>query len=269
MVNTSVNNFHLKLSIITINYNNCKGLEKTFQSVFNQSTKNIEYIIIDGGSTDGSYELIKSNASRLGYFVSEKDNGIYHAMNKGIAKATGDYLLFINSGDLLANETVVEKMLDGEGGKIDLIYGDLKMIYPDGTVTISKMPDFLTVDHMMERTLFHPVTLIHRRLFSEYGYYDERLKIVADWAFFLKIIVLGTVSSKHKEIVVSEYTMDGISSQESNLEKIVQEGRWVKANYLSQAFRSHYEEYKIYKQFYHHKWVARARKLAAKFGYSI
>ena len=103
----------------------------------------------------------------------------------------------------------------------------------------------------------------------QYGYYDERLKIVADWAFFLKVIVLGTVCSRHKEIVVSEYTLDGISSQEANLEKIVQEGRWVKTNYLSQAFLSHYDEYKVYKKFYHHKWVARIRKLAAKLGYSI
>ena len=96
-----------ELSIITINLNNCAGLQKTLDSVFAQTFTDYEYLVIDGGSTDGSAELIKKQENKFVYCVSEKDNGIYHAMNKGIRKATGDYLLFLNSGDYLVNDEVL------------------------------------------------------------------------------------------------------------------------------------------------------------------
>ena len=102
----------LKLSIITINLNKREGLKKTMQSVFEQSFKDFEYIVIDGGSTDGSKELLQSYSSKITYWVSEKDNGIYHAMNKGAAKSTGNYLLFLNAADVLTDKKVIEKVAD-------------------------------------------------------------------------------------------------------------------------------------------------------------
>src|SRR5215213_3812369 len=98
-----------QFSIISINLNNAEGLQKTFDSVFNQTFTDFEYIIIDGGSSDGSEEIIKENADKFSYWVSEKDDGIYDAMNKGIAKATGDYLLFLNSGDHLLDSSILQK----------------------------------------------------------------------------------------------------------------------------------------------------------------
>ena len=92
---------NLKISIITINYNNKSGLEKTIESVLQQTYDNIEYLVIDGNSTDGSKDVIKKYKHRISYWVSEPDSGIYNAMNKGGTKATGDYLLFLNSGDVL------------------------------------------------------------------------------------------------------------------------------------------------------------------------
>ena len=100
----------MKLSIVTINLNNVAGLHETIISVLNQSSADLEYIIIDGGSTDGSAELIKEYSDRIYYWVSEPDSGIYNAMNKGIRKASGEYLLFLNSGDALASDNIVEEV---------------------------------------------------------------------------------------------------------------------------------------------------------------
>ena len=99
-----------KISIITINYNDLKGLQKTFNSVVNQSNKDFEYIVIDGGSSDGGKEFLEQNSDKLAYWISEKDSGVYNAMNKGIKAAKGEYLLFLNSGDFLVDDNVIEKV---------------------------------------------------------------------------------------------------------------------------------------------------------------
>ena len=112
----------MKLSVITINYNNRDGLRKTIESVVNQTCRDFEYIIIDGGSTDGSVDVIKQYADRIDYWVSEPDKGIYHAMNKGIAVAHGEYLNFMNSGDCFYESTVVENVLQLK----DMVYITLK-----------------------------------------------------------------------------------------------------------------------------------------------
>ena len=99
-----------QLSIITINYNNLAGLQKTFESVFNQTFQDFEYIVIDGGSTDGSKELIEQYHDKIDYWVSEPDSGIYNAMNKGIVRANGEYLQFLNSGDSLLGENILKNV---------------------------------------------------------------------------------------------------------------------------------------------------------------
>ncbi|WP_373940767.1 glycosyltransferase [Polaribacter sejongensis] len=128
------------ITIITINYNNLLGLKKTMQSVFDQTYKDVEYVIIDGGSTDGSKEYILDNAEKLAYWVSEPDNGIYNAMNKGIAKATGEYLLFLNSGDFLCDNYVLSKF-SLELKDADIYYGNLIKVRQNGSFLKSKGPD--------------------------------------------------------------------------------------------------------------------------------
>src|SRR4051812_40720498 len=118
------------LSIITINYNNRAGLELTMKSVFGQTWTDYEYLVIDGGSDDGSREYIESNARKLKYWVSEKDAGIFNAQNKGAKKSSGNYLLFLNSGDVLASADVLEKY-SRHFGSHDLVYGDL-LVEKDG-----------------------------------------------------------------------------------------------------------------------------------------
>ncbi len=114
-----------KISIITINFNDLVGLEKTFNSVVSQSNTDFEYIVIDGGSTDGSKEFLEQNSDKLAYWISEKDSGVYNAMNKGIKAAKGDYVMFLNSRDFLIDSTIIDKVVKDLDGSTAIYYGNL------------------------------------------------------------------------------------------------------------------------------------------------
>lgn len=146
-----------KLSIITINYNNKSGLEQTIKSVVNQNAeKHTEYIIIDGGSNDGSLDVIDENKEHFSYWCSEKDNGIYHAMNKGVAHATGEYLLFLNSGDFLEPEVIATVLNELTG--TDIIYGDIIFQTTNGERQTMVYPDTLSTEYMFFKAIGHPAT---------------------------------------------------------------------------------------------------------------
>ena len=117
-----------KLSVITINFNNAIGLEKTIKSVIEQKFTDFEFVIIDGDSSDGSKEIIKKYSNKISYWVSEKDKGIYNAQNKGIERAIGEYCLFLNSGDYLVDTTVFQTVFS-EKRTQDIIYGDMITVY--------------------------------------------------------------------------------------------------------------------------------------------
>lgn len=122
------------VSIITVVYNGEKFLEETIQSIINQTYNNVEYIIIDGGSTDGTVDIIKKHTSSIDYWISEKDNGIYDAMNKGIVVATGEWINFMNAGDGFTDNGMLEKIfINNDLKKIDVVYGNHNVIYPNKT----------------------------------------------------------------------------------------------------------------------------------------
>lgn len=206
----------LKLSIITINYNNLGGLKKTFESVFNQTWKDFEYIVIDGGSTDGSKELIVQNADKIDYWVSEPDKGIYNAMNKGIKVANGEYLLFLNSGDWLVADVILNKVYS-ELGDTDILYGFLNIIEKD-RVWIKKYPSNLELHYFHYDTLPHSGgSFIKKKCFDRIGLYDEDLKIVSDWKWFLIAIFKYKVSYKCISEVIGNFEYgDGLSSKAEN-----------------------------------------------------
>ena len=206
-----------KLSIITINYNNLEGLKRTVESVVNQTWQEFEYIIIDGGSTDGSATYIKSQKEHFDYWVSEPDKGIYNAMNKGIAKATGEYLLFLNSGDHFYNNEVLQVNHKHIAG-YDLVYFDLEMIGVNLTKTVS-LPNNLRFSDMFFQTLPHPSTFIKKELFTIVGLYDESLKIVSDWKFFILALFKHKCSYKKVEVTVATFYLGGLSSQIDYLEE--------------------------------------------------
>jgi glycosyltransferase involved in cell wall biosynthesis len=210
-----------KLSIITINLNNASGLQRTMQSVFAQTFTDYEYIIIDGGSTDGSKELIEKHQDKFVYAVSEKDNGIFNAQNKGILKSTGEYLLFLNSGDKLYDEKIlyyVNSFLDSTS----IIYGDILVKELDKS-WVKKYNENLSFDYFTKDTLPHQASFIKRSLFEFAGLYDETLQISADWKFFLEAICKYNVTSKYLGTVITEYDYSGISSVPDNWEIIVRE----------------------------------------------
>jgi len=206
----------MKLSVITINFNNRNGLEKTILSIINQTYNSIEYIVIDGGSTDGSVEIIKQYAPEIDYWISERDAGIYNAMNKGIVKATGDYLLFMNSGDSLVDCFVLEKFTSFEFSE-DIVYGN---VYFTGGSEKSAWcpPAKLTFNHFVENSIPHQASFIKRKLFNTVGLYDEQLKISSDWKFFLDAIIKFKCTYKKVELYIADFDVNGLSNNSALVE---------------------------------------------------
>lgn len=208
------------ISIITINYFNFLGLAKTISSVLSQTNLNFEFIIIDGGSTDGSKELINKCTDKFSYWVSEPDNGIYHAMNKGISHASGDYLLFLNSGDVFADNNVIESIIKSSLDA-DICIGNMLKRFPDGRLIRDKGSAFVLPSLLMfyKGTINHSCAFIKKTLFDQFGLYDESLKIVSDWKWYLQVVGLNGVKVSYKDIDVSIFDMSGISNTQSTLEQ--------------------------------------------------
>lgn len=201
-----------KLSIITINYNNLLGLKKTVESVVNQTWKDFEYLVIDGGSTDGSKEYLESQTDNITYWVSEPDTGIYNAMNKGIAKATGEYLLFLNSGDVLYNDNVLLTTKKALLLDMDIVYGDLWIVGEQGKGFRNRYPDFIDFPFLKQTSLGHPSTFMKKELFYTFGLYRTDLKIVSDWAFFVKVFCRHKVSHIKIDYIIATFYEGGLST---------------------------------------------------------
>lgn len=198
----------MKLSLITINYNNRVGLKKTIESVVAQTFKDFEWIVIDGGSTDGSRELLEEYARHFAYWVSEPDKGIYNAMNKGIGHAQGEYFQFLNSGDWLCDETALERCFSHKFDA-DIVYGNL-FFCQDERKRMYEYPEKLSFSFLHDYSLGHNATFIRRAVMLE-DLYDENLKIVSDWKFFL-IQALKNRMFEHIDETVSCFDEQGISS---------------------------------------------------------
>lgn len=214
-----------KLSIITINYNNIEGLKRTVESVLNQTWQEFEYIVIDGGSTDGSKEYIESQNDKIDYWVSERDKGVYNAMNKGILQTSGEYLLFLNSGDHFYDNKVLEKnqhvIKDYE-----LIYFNLNVI-GEKKQFIKEYPDQLSFAYFLKDNLPHPSIFIKKDLFGKVGLYQEDFKIVSDWKFFIDSVCRYNSKYVHVNKTLTTFYLDGISSLIENKSIIDQEKKIV------------------------------------------
>lgn len=203
----------MKYSIITINYNHIEGLKRTIESVLSQTNANYEYIIIDGGSTDGSVDVIKEHEKQVVYWISERDKGVYHAMNKGIAQAQGDYCIFMNSGDCFHSSNVLNSF---EQYKEDIVCGQVST-FPSG----HHKPTISLVD-LLRISLPHQAMFIKRGLLIKHPY-DEKYKILSDWKFCLETLVLDNCSFRTVEIIVADYEDGGISSNSNGLLPIERE----------------------------------------------
>ncbi|MFN0291787.1 glycosyltransferase family 2 protein [Pedobacter helvus] len=209
-----------KISIITVNFNNLVGLKKTAESVLEQSYKDFEFIIIDGGSKDGSKEYIEEISTHLTLWVSEPDTGIYNAMNKGIKMAKGDYLCFLNSGDIFFDNSTLSSVANKINGEVGIYYGDVifdqirrKRIIP--------APRELAYPFLIANSINHQSTFIKRTLFDEIFYYNEDLKIIADWEFIIYAVCKREIPTRHLDMVISIYDASGVSSIKENQKAIM------------------------------------------------
>ena len=208
------------LTIITVNLDDKSGLSRTVESIKNQNFQDFEFIIIDGGSKDESLEVIKENESLIDYWVSEKDSGIYNAMNKGINKASGKYILFLNSGDYLLSKDALS--IDFKTITQDIVYGHLTH-NNNNVLNTSAYKDNIDLGFFFESTLPHGSTFIKRELFLNYGLYKTDYIIVSDWIFFLERIVVDSCSTLNLNKAVSVFTLGGISTRPENKDLVKQE----------------------------------------------
>lgn len=173
-----------KITVITVSYNVLSTIEKTILSVINQTYRNIEYIIIDGGSSDGTVDIIKNYEDKLAYWISEPDNGIYDAMNKGITKATGDWINFINSGDYFLDNNVISKFIQLHDVNADIVYGNTEISISNiETSYIHKPEPIELIEKKM--TFGHPSSFVKAYLLKKMPF-DTSFKSSGDYNFFIQ-----------------------------------------------------------------------------------
>lgn len=246
----------MRLSIITITYNNLVGLRKTADSVLEQTMSDFEWVIIDGASTDGTKEYLAAMAAKLQItncklqIISEPDRGIYNAMNKGIRLAQGEYIQILNAGDCLAATDVTERMLNAlteqtakAGQPIDILYGNMLKVDGKGKLIGKSGYTEYSLRQFYSSTLNHDCAYIRRALFDDdhYGLYDENLRIVSDWKWYLQAIGLGKVHPVYADIDVTIFDGGGIS--ETNLPLRAQERRLVLEEVLPPAVLWDYDHH--------------------------
>lgn len=246
----------MRLSIITITYNNLVGLRKTADSVLEQTVSDFEWVIIDGASTDGTKEYLAAMAAKLQItncklqIISEPDRGIYNAMNKGIRLAQGEYIQILNAGDCLAAADVTERMLNAlteqtakAGQPIDILYGNMLKVDGKGKLIGKSGYTEYSLRQFYSSTLNHDCAYIRRALFDDdhYGLYDENLRIVSDWKWYLQAIGLGKVRPVYADIDVTIFDGGGIS--ETNLPLRAQERRLVLEEVLPPAVLWDYDHH--------------------------
>lgn len=217
----------MKVTVITINHNNLQGLKRTIPSVLSQTCEDFEYIVVDGGSTDGSKEYIESQKG-IDRWISEKDKGIYNAMNKGVSMAHGEYCIFMNSGDHFLSTYSLEnacKELDGT----DYCVGRTAVVN-NNSIEFCVPPKRMSLLFIKDTSLQHQSTFIKTSLLKEYPY-NEELKIISDWAHFFELWYNQKCTYKGIESIISAYYMDGISSIET---KLLNEERKLVLNTITQ-----------------------------------
>ena len=215
-----------KLTVITINYNNLSGLKKTVESVISQSWTEFEYVIIDGGSTDGSKEYLEQMAGHFDYWVSEPDKGIYNAMNKGVLQAKGSYLQFLNSGDWLVNNNIFFEVFN-DPINVDILYGSINQVLDNGVFKrldplIEEKFSMANFNSNTHATILHPATFIRRKLF-DVGGYDENYEIIADVKFFIEKIIFDNCTILQLPLVIANFNMEGLSSNPIYWSKTIDE----------------------------------------------
>lgn len=253
------------ISIITIAFNNKTGLEETIKSVISQTWKDYEFIIIDGGSTDGSKELLESYSSKINFWISEPDKGIYNAMNKGISNANGEYLIFMNSGDRFSAPEMLEKIIPHFNDE-DIVYGNAYYELANRKKYEYRIPSKITVGSLLKEPICHQSAFFKKDLFEKYGMYDERNKIASDWTFMMDLFIHHNISQKHINEFISIFEKTGISNTNTDL-SLSEQKKYLAEN-VSDEIQNMARYFDEYSKFYNGKPGTMLRKLKDKI-YSI
>lgn len=203
----------IKITVITVVFNNKESIENTIKSVLSQKYKNLEYIIIDGGSKDGTLEIIRKYENRIRY-ISEKDKGIYDAMNKGLKLSTGELIFFLNSDDIFFDENVIRNVSREylHNNKPDYIYGGLvsRGIFKDGgdNIFLREISNFSV---KMGQNIPHQTLFVKKEAFDQLGYFNQKLNVNGDYDFECRLVSSGKKGAFIKYLI-SYYNQNGYSS---------------------------------------------------------
>lgn len=202
-----------KISIITVCYNAEKTIERTIRSIINQNYPDIEYVVVDGKSTDKTIEILEKYKNYIGVIVSENDKGIYDAMNKGIALASGSYVLFLNADDYLFSADTIKNMMSivSSDQVSDIFYGNVLMYEDNNGYAKIWKPELASSKLLYRSTLPHPSTIFKRSLFEKIGMYDDSYKIAADFEFFVRAF-RESANFRYLDQLVAVFSYGGIST---------------------------------------------------------
>lgn len=199
----------MKVSIITINRNNLAGLEATYQSIVSQTYKDFEWIVVDGGSTEGDRDFLELHADEIAWWCSEPDSGVYNAQNKGITHASGEWMIFMNSGDTFHDEAVLECVFTHEHSA-DILYGDWIWVYEDGRTEEKSAPKTISLHGIYQDNICHQAMFIRSSVMKS-SPYDESYKIYADWAKWIEL-TLKKCRFEYLPLYVCNFSLGGMSS---------------------------------------------------------
>lgn len=232
-----------RLAIVTICYNGRTGLERTFASVFGQSFRDIEYIVVDGGSTDGSIDLITANADRITTWTSERDAGIYDAQNKGWYTAHAPFVLFMNAGDTFAAPDVLERAMPMLTDDLDILYGDAELADERGVYGTKPHPRRITSAWLMKETVAHQAQFIRRSLLEKAEGYDLGFPIAADYAFFARMFWQHGIRTRHAGFTICAFDTTGHSSAPEQKERSASERKEIQHRYAPRTWYWIYHTY--------------------------
>ncbi|WP_052657388.1 glycosyltransferase family 2 protein [Thalassospira sp. HJ] len=226
------------ISIVTVVYNDVSGLERTILSVINQSSKNYEFIVVDGNSNDGTVDIIKNYAAHIDVIISEPDDGLYDAMNKGIKLSNGKWIYFLNSNDYLLKDTTlseIENLLDDD---FDVVHFNCEVTNNRGEfVHVRKFPrsvhEISTWPCIQHQSVFTKKSTI-----MDFIGFNTKYKILADYDLFVRFYKEGKKFIFHKGIYISNYNSQGKSAQKKNIDICRDELRFIQLTHFNKVSRS-------------------------------
>lgn len=206
----------MKVSVITVSKNAQETIERTIKSVISQNYKDIEYLIVDGKSTDKTLDIVNKYKDKIDVIVSEPDGGIYYAMNKGIEKSTGDIIYFLNSGDLLFNRHTISNIVKVfKKNNSDIIYGDIALYESDNRKKlILRRQNRVSSFFLVRDTIYHQSIFVKKYIFERYGKFDLQYKLQADYEWILRLIIRNNIPFYYSNQTVAKFLRGGLSFNE-------------------------------------------------------